>query len=230
MRCVIVDDEVLAQKVLKRHVERSNFLKLVGVYGNIPELEKGLEKQEVDLIFLDVMLPEVTGIEFLRTIKDIPQVILVSSKKDFALEAFEHDVTDYLLKPIDYERFHKAAKKAQTIHQTFESDPTKKNEFFVKINQELVKIYLDEIMFVEAYGDYVKVHGENGKYVFLSTMKSLEAQLPADEFLRIHKSFIVRIDKITKVDPSTVFLEDKQIPVSRTYKENLKNKLNLLKN
>lgn len=230
MRCVIVDDEVLAQKVLKRHVERSNFLKLVGVYGNIPELEKGLEKQEVDLIFLDVMLPEVTGIEFLRTIKDIPQVILVSSKKDFALEAFEHDVTDYLLKPIDYERFHKAAKKAQTIYQTFESDPTKKNEFFVKINQELVKIYLDEIMFVEAYGDYVKVHGENGKYVFLSTMKSLEAQLPADEFLRIHKSFIVRIDKITKVDPSTVFLEDKQIPVSRTYKENLKNKLNLLKN
>lgn len=188
MNCVIVDDEVMAQKVLEQCVKNTSFLNLVGIYGNVKELINGLNGQQVDLILLDIMLPETTGIEFLRSIKDVPQVILVSSKPDYALEAFEHDVTDYILKPITYERFFKAAQKAKNIHETVTGSDEKGNEFFVKINQELVKIYLNEIQFVEAYGDYVKVISESGKFVFLSTMKSLETKLPDENFLRAHKS------------------------------------------
>lgn len=174
------------------------------------------------------MLPETTGIEFLRSIKEVPQVILVSSKPDYALEAFEHDVTDYILNPITYERFLKAAQKAKNIHEAVTGSDGKGNEFFVKIKQELVKIYLNEIQYVEAYGDYVKVISESGKFVFLSTMKSLETKLPKEDFLRVHKSFIVRLDKITKFDSHTAYINNQEVLVSRTYRDLLKSKLNTL--
>jgi len=225
MNCVIVEDELLAQKVLERCVKRTEFLSLLGIYENIDDLIIGLNGKDIDLIFLDIMLPGTNGIEFLRSIKNIPQVILVTSKKEFALEAFELDVTDYILKPIDYDRFFKAAKKAQAINNSIVPDQKKSNEFFVKINQELVKIYLDEILFIEAYGDYVKIHCTNSKHVFLSTMKSLEAKLPEEDFLRIHKSYSVRLDNIEKADNSKVYIKDSKIPVSRTYKDSLKQRL-----
>lgn len=226
MNCVIVDDEVLAQKVLEKCVKKTNFLNLKGVYGNVNELISGLKSKEIDLIFLDVMLPEISGIEFLQSINDIPQVILVSSKKDFALEAFDYDVTDYLLKPIHYDRFLKAAMKAQNIHQSLQQSNEHNNEFFIKINQELVKISLTDVSYIEAYGDYVKVYAEHGNYVFLSTMKALEVKLPKTDFIRVHKSFIIRIDKIIKADSSTIYLSNKkQIPISRTYKDSFKDVL-----
>jgi DNA-binding LytR/AlgR family response regulator len=228
MNCVIVDDELFAQKALEKCVERTDFLTLCGIYKNVSELTEGLKGKDIDLIFLDILLPGTTGIEFLRQIKNIPQVILVSSKKEFALEAFELDVTDYILKPIEYARFLKAGQKALNIHNTVVNNQQTNNEFFVKINQEMVKILLDEILFIEAYGDYVKMHSEAGKYVFLSTMKSLEAKLPENDFLRIHKSFIARVDKINKADNAHVFINDTKILVSRTYKDGLKERLNNL--
>ncbi len=147
-------------------------------------------------------------------------------KKEFALEAFELDVTDYILKQIEYARFLKAAQKALNIHNTLEHNQQANNEFFVKINQEMVKILLDEILFIEAYGDYEKIHSKAGKYMFLSTMKSLETKLPENDFLRVHKSFIARLDKISKADNANIFINDTKIPVSRTYKDSLKERLN----
>ncbi|UTW60946.1 response regulator transcription factor [bacterium SCSIO 12741] len=228
MNCVVVDDEHLSRKVLEKCISQTDFLNLVGYYTNALELKKGLDEKKIDLIFLDIQMPEMTGIEFIRTIKDIPQVILVTSRTNYAIEAFENDVTDYLVKPISYERFLKAAEKAQKIHEAFGNNDAEENIIYVKSDSRLIKVDLLSVTFIEALGDYVRIHTKSGKYTVLSTMKAMEAKLPSDDFMRIHKSFIVRIDKILKIEKNTVYLEKDRIPVSRTYKDSLKSRLNIL--
>lgn len=228
MNCVVVDDEALSRRVLEKCIADTPFLHLVGSYGSAMELDKALKQKSVDLIFLDIQMPNMTGIEFVQQLEDIPQVIFVTAKTGYAVEAFENDATDYLVKPINVERFQKAADKAKRIHEAFGKDKDGENTIYVKSDSRLLKLDIRDISFIEALGDYVRLHTKNGKYTVLSTMKAMETKLPKDDFMRIHKSFIVRLDKIIKIERNMVYLESTSIPVSRSYKDTLKGRLNLL--
>lgn len=227
MKCIIVDDETLSRKAVQRCVELTPFLELAGSYASAIEAKEALNTMEVDLIFLDVEMPEMTGIEFIQTFRDIPQIVMVTSKKEYAFEAFEYDVTDYLEKPVQYPRFLKAAEKAKRIFENLVSETKDQEHIFIKADQALVKVDLQEICYIEALGDYVRVYTAKTRYTVLSTMKAFEAKLSDKDFMRVHKSYIVRLDQIKQIEGNMIHLEKNTIPVSRTYKELLINRINL---
>ena len=200
----------------------------MGSYSSAIELQAEIESKKIDLIFLDIQMPEMTGLEFIKSIENIPQVIFVTSRTSYAIEAFENDVTDYLVKPIVYERFLKAAQKAEKINDLFGDESEDERIIYVKSDSRLIKVDLTQITMIEALGDYVRIHTKSGKYTVLSTMKAMSSKLDNTEFLRVHKSYIVRLDKILRIDKNTIYMEKTQIPVSRTYKESLKAALKIL--
>jgi DNA-binding LytR/AlgR family response regulator len=188
-----------------------------------------LNANEVQLLFLDVEMPGITGLELLKTLKNLPEVILVTSKKEYALDAFEFAVTDYLLKPPTYPRFLKAVEKVREKLKPGRNQVEFRGNFiFVKADSALVKLDIREILWVEALADYVAIVTPKKKYVAHSTMKAIEAKLPSDQFLRIHRSYIVRIDKIDAIEENTVLIQGKMIPVGGTFRENLMNSLDFL--
>ena len=228
MNCVIVDDEKLSLTLVEKFVQDTKSLNLVGSYSNGNDLHKALNSKQVDLIFLDINMPEINGIDLIKTTKNIPQVIFITSHPDYAIEAFEHDVTDYLVKPINFQRFLKSVARAEKIHNAFGIEETEKNTIYVKSDSRLIKVDLTKLTYIEALGDYVRIHSKLGKYTVLSTMKAMEVKLPDDEFMRVHKSYIVRIDKIQKVIKNEAYLEGYTVPISRSYKDALKERLPLL--
>jgi DNA-binding LytR/AlgR family response regulator len=228
MNCVIVDDEKLSRIVIEKFVQDTKSLHLVGSYSNGSDLQKALISKQVDIVFLDINMPEINGIDLIKTIENIPQVIFITSHTEYAIEAFEHDVTDYLVKPVEFQRFLKSVSRAEKIHHAFGVEETDKNTIYVKSDSRLIKLDLAKINYIEALGDYVRIHSKMGKYTILSTMKSMDQKLPSDQFMRVHKSYIVRMDKIQKVIKNEVHLEGKIIPVSRSYKDALKERLPLL--
>mgnify|MGYP006072735857 FL=1 len=228
MNCVIVDDEKLSLTLVEKFVQDTKSLNLVGSYSNGNDLHKALNSKQVDLIFLDINMPEINGIDLIKTTKNIPQVIFITSHPDYAIEAFEHDVTDYLVKPINFQRFLKSVARAEKIHNAFGIEETEKNTIYVKSDSRLIKVDLTKLTYIEALGDYVRIHSKLGKYTVLSTMKAMEVKLPDDQFMRVHKSYIVRIDKIQKVIKNEAYLEGYTVPISRSYKDALKERLPLL--
>jgi len=228
MNCVIVDDEKLSRTIVEKFVQDTKSLNLVGSYSKGSDLHNALNSKQVDLIFLDINMPEINGIDLVKTTKNIPQVIFITSHPDYAIEAFEHDVTDYLVKPINFQRFLKSVDRAEKIHNAFGIEETEKNTIYVKSDSRLIKIDLTKLTYIEALGDYVRIHSKLGKYTVLSTMKAMDLKLPDDQFMRVHKSYIVRIDKIQKVIKNEVYLEGCTVPVSRSYKDALKERLPLL--
>ena len=228
MNCVIVDDEKLSLTLVEKFVQDTKSLNLVGSYSNGNDLHKALNSKQVDLIFLDINMPEINGIDLIKTTKNIPQVIFITSHPDYAIEAFEHDVTDYLVKPINFQRFLKSVARAEKIHNAFGIEETEKNTIYVKSDSRLIKVDLTKLTYIEALGDYVRIHSKLGKYTVLSTMKAMELKLPNDQFMRVHKSYIVRVDKIQKVIKNEAHLEGYTVPVSRSYKDALKERLPLL--
>ena len=228
MNCVIVDDEKLSLTVVEKFVQDTKSLNLVGSYSNGNDLHKALNSKQIDLIFLDINMPEINGIDLVKTTKNIPQVIFITSHPDYAIEAFEHDVTDYLVKPINFQRFLKSVARAEKIHNAFGIEETEKNTIYVKSDSRLIKVDLTKLTYIEALGDYVRIHSKLGKYTVLSTMKAMEVKLPDDQFMRVHKSYIVRIDKIQKVIKNEAYLEGYTVPISRSYKDALKERLPLL--
>ena len=231
LNCIIVDDENLSRKAVERCVNLTGFLNLIGVYSNAIEAKEGLKEKKVDLIFLDINMPEMSGLEFIQTFRDVPQIIVVSSHKEFAFEAFRFDVTDYISKPVDYARFLKAAEKAQKVHESIdqkENDGNGSDFIFVKSDFALHKLNLKDILYVEALGDYVKIFTEESRLLVLSTMKAISTKLPENDFMRIHKSYIVRLDKIQQIEGNMLRLGKNSIPVSRTQKDALISRFNLL--
>lgn len=228
MNCVIVDDEKISRAVIENYVQQTPTLNLVGSYSNGHDLKKALINKKIDLILLDINMPEINGIDILKTVTDIPQVVFITGHTDYAIEAFEYDVTDYLVKPIQYGRFLKAIDKAQKIHSVFGENEEDNNTIYIKSDSRLIKIDLNKITFIEALGDYVRIHTKMGKHTVLSTMKAMEQKLSDQDFLRIHKSYIVRLDKIQKVVRNNVYLETQAIPVSRSYKDILRERLPML--
>lgn len=216
IKCIVVDDEPLAVSLLGSYVEKIPFFELVFSTENPILALEYIQKNDADLIFLDIQMPELSGINFMKIVGDKLKYILTTAYSEYALEGYEHNVIDYLLKPISFGRFEKSALKAQ---ERLPADEISANSyFFVKSSGQQHKINFDEILYIESIKDYVNIKTDNQEYIVLDTLKSLENQLP-ENFARVHKSFILNLDKIEKIDVRNVFLNSgKEIPIGETYK------------
>jgi len=223
IKCIIVDDEPLAVSLLGSYVEKIPFLELVFSTENPIEALEFIQKNDADLVFLDIQMPELTGINFMKIIGDKMKYILTTAYSEYALEGYEHNVVDYLLKPISFDRFSKSVMKAQERFPVAEASEI--GHFFVKSSGQQHRINFDEILYVESIKDYVNIKTETQEYIVLDTLKSLENQLPAN-FTRIHKSFILNLDKVKSLNSKKVILiSEHEISVGEMYKSNLLEKL-----
>jgi DNA-binding LytR/AlgR family response regulator len=220
LRCLIVDDEPLARKGMEEYVSAVPFLELAGTASRAAEARGMLKAGDTDLLLLDIQMPEQTGLEFLRSLTDPPLVIITTAFDEFALQGYELDVVDYLVKPIPFERFVKAVTKAKDYMQ-YRKNPEKPGEdhLFVKSNGRLERVNLNEILFVEAMQNYIIIHRASGKLVVYMTLSSLEKQLPPDRFMRVHKSFVTSLGHVDTIDGHTLHIGKHHIPVSRSLRQ-----------
>jgi DNA-binding LytR/AlgR family response regulator len=232
MKCIIVDDDPIALRLLKQLISKTNDLDLIGEFLSAEEALSFIDaKNQIDLIFLDIEMPGMTGIDFIRTQKYNSQVILVSGHTGYAAEAFEYNVTDFLTKPLNFERFLKSVEKALQISENIKTSNkiNKTGDLYLKQGSRLIHINERDILYIEALADYVTVNCSNGeKYTILSTMKSIENKLTNDDFARIHRSFIIRLEKIKEIEDDSVSIGNQVLPISRSQKPILFEKLHLL--
>ena len=223
----VVDDDKAICALLESYVLETEFLILKGVFNSAIPAVGFLNREEVDLVFSDVEMPGMTGIEFVQSLQTKPLFIFISGREKYAIEAFECQVVDYLLKPFGYARFLKSALKAQEI---FKSQYGHKDtqEIFVKVEERFIKLDVKTILWVEALGNYVVIQTLKDRYVIHTTMKGMEEKLPREAFIRVHRSFLVRIDRIEEMDEHVVVVQKKVIPVGRSYKKNLILTLNIV--
>lgn len=221
IRCIIVDDEALAQDVIKSHLHKWPEFELLGTYRNASEALKALQTQEVDLMFLDIRLPGSSGLQFLKTLTNPPIVILTTAYAEYALEGYELSVLDYLLKPISLERFSKALQKvsADRLYSTKPEESPKSDHMFIKSGGKYFKVNYSEILYIQGMRDYLRIYTPDYSLITLQTMNEMERMLPAGEFMRIHRSYIVSIPRIRSVYGSTIELEKESLPVGLSYKE-----------
>jgi DNA-binding LytR/AlgR family response regulator len=223
IKCIIIDDEPLAVSLLGSYVEKIPFLELVFSTENPIEALEFIQKNDADLVFLDIQMPELTGINFMKIVGDKMKYILTTAYSEYALEGYDHNVVDYLLKPISFDRFSKSVMKAQERFPVTEVSET--GHFFVKSSGQQHRINFDEILYVESIKDYVNIKTETQEYIVLDTLKSLENQLPAN-FTRIHRSFILNLDKVKSLNSKKVILiSEHEISVGEIYRSNLLEKL-----
>lgn len=225
LRCVIVDDEPLAGECLAKYIEVLDYLELVAIAENPLELDKLLETESIDLIFLDIQMPYMTGMDFLKIKTGLPMVIITTAYPNYALEGFQFDVLDYLLKPITFNRFFKASNKAKELHFLKTpnlGNPTAASEpeyLFLKCESKYEKILIEDILFVQALQNYVVIHTYKNKYMSLLTLKTVEAYLESYPFLRVHKSYLVATGKIESIENSEISIQGHCIPLSRNLRE-----------
>lgn len=230
IKCLVVDDEPLALNILEDYISKMPFLQLIKATTNPIEALTLVQQGDIDLVFLDVQMPELTGIQFLRIANGKAKVILTTAYPQYALEGYELDVVDYLLKPIAFDRFFKSAQKAQGIIQPAaakpiaSAEPARKDDFsndfiFVKTEHKIQKVYLHDILYIEGLKDYISIFTPAERIITLQNMKKMEDALPEKHFIRVHKSYIVSINKIDSIERSRIFIGDKIIPVGDTYRE-----------
>ncbi len=225
LKTVIIDDSGMQMKVISKLVSNHPNLSLLDTYENGMVARKGIKGNAVDLILLDIEMPVINGFDFLDAMDKRPQVIIISGKPDYALRAFDYDVTDYLHKPISLNRFNTAIQRAVTNHLNAESDTNPKDFIFVNSNLQKKKVIVGEIKWIEALGDYVKLVTDSGSILVLSTMKAFIQRLPAEKFVRIHKSYTVNIERIDRFNSTSVEVMGKRIPLSRLKKVSLEKAL-----
>ncbi len=230
LKTIIVDDEPLALEVLEAHIAKIPELKLIAQCNNALEAHQILQEQDIDLMLLDIQMPQLTGTEFLKGLQNPPMIIFTTAYSNYAVESFELNALDYLLKPISFERFFKAINKALEQHKSKEEknnpSPKEAEDFvFIKADKKLVKVHYKNIFYIEGLKDYVIVFTSTGKIITLQTMKKLEEKLPQNIFKRIHRSYIVNLDKIQSVIGNMVEIspkgESKLLPVGKNYREEL---------
>lgn len=227
MNCVIIDDEPLAREGIANYVREVDFLHLTATCENPVELIKILDQHVIHLIFLDIQMPKMNGIDFLKIVKNPPIVIITTAFPTYALEGFQLNVLDYLLKPITFERFFKSVNKAKDYYQLLTkptvTDAEKKDPqpdyFFIKCGSKYEKIQLADILYVEGMQNYVTIYTSKGKYLTLLNLKNLEENLNSKAFIRVHKSYIVSINKIEAIEGNEIFIQSNRIPISRNYRE-----------
>ena len=222
LNCVVVDDSSLQRMAITKLVNNHPNLHLVGDFSNAIEAKNCMTVHNVDLIFLDVEMPVISGFDFIDGLKIKPQVIFITSKAEYALKAFDYDATDYLQKPIILERFNASVKRALDLHMMKRENYEEEGDYiFIKSNLKKLKVFTNKIKWIEAYGDYVKVVTEDDTNLVLSTMKSFENNLSRDKFIRVHKSYIINIDKVERFNSKFAEIGITKIPLSRNKKEDL---------
>ncbi|SFW81701.1 LytR/AlgR family response regulator transcription factor [Chitinophaga sancti] len=214
--CIVTDDEPFARKGLQGYIEKIDFLELKGLCENAVELNSLLKVQPVDVLFLDIEMPYMTGIELLRNLSKPPKVVFTTAYEKYAVHGYELEVLDYLLKPISFERFLKSANK---IYDYFQNQPGSNDYFFVKVDSKLEKIAIKDILFVEAMENYVAIYIPDRKIITHLTLKMLQEHLPATSFVQPHKSYLVAIDKVNSIEGNTLYVGAFQIPISKYQKE-----------
>lgn len=224
LECVIIDDEPLAINVIAEHIEKTDFLSLKSTFVNPVKAIDYLSENRVDLIFVDIQMPDISGIELVKKLDYKPTVIFTTAYDQYAVEGFKVDAVDYLLKPVDYPEFIKAVQKAKKwIYANKEMKSIKADEqfLFIKSEYKIVRIELNTIRYIEGMSEYVRIHRENAKPIMsLLSLKSLQEQLPLDKFMRVHKSYIVNLSKITEIEGSDIKFDGNVIvPVSKMYRE-----------
>jgi len=224
MNCIAVDDEPLALDVIEAHVKRHPELNLIARCNNAAEASEVLKTRKVDLMFLDIKMPEISGLSFVKSLENKPLFMFTTAYPDYAVEGFELDAIDYLVKPIPYDRFAKGVDKAKEYysikHNADVAETDLENEYiFVKANQKLIKVAYNDIYYVEAFADYVKIFLEDKKIVTLQTMKNMEKKLPSDMFSRVHRSFIVNRNLVDSFSTSICEVNSVKIPIGKNYKE-----------
>ena len=230
IKCIIIDDEPLARKGLIEYIADVDFLQLAGEYDTALKAAGMLNKGEIQLLFLDIQMPKITGLEFFKTLQQPPPVIFTTAYPQYALDGFEVNALDYLVKPISFERFLKAAMKAREYYEvrdknSEESITPTSDYFFIKADNKLVKLFFEDVLFAEALQNYVVIHTKDKKYITYLTFKAVEDYLPADRFIRTHKSYIVAASKIDSIEANDIRIGQHHIPIGRTLKEEVMEKL-----
>ncbi len=235
IKCIVVDDEPLAIRVIESHIEKINDIELVAKCSNAIEALEILKNNKIDLIFLDIQMPELTGLEFLNTLQNPPTIIFTTAYRNYAIDAFELDILDYLLKPITFERFCKSINKFYKLLTNKEPEALGNTSLrqvgpdpfiYIKRNKTMIKILLKDILFIESIKDYIRIHTNKDSYITKQQISVIEKNLPDEYFIRVHKSFIVSIEKITTFSPNFIGINDKKIPIGRSYKAYALSKLN----
>ena len=226
LNCVTIDDEPLAREGISNYIREIDFLRMVGSGSNPVELIQLLDQQSIDLVFLDIQMPIMNGIDFLKMAQNPPMIIITTAYPSYALEGFQLDVLDYLLKPITFNRFFKAVNKAKNYAQLQLASTTEGSQaaeaedyFFIKCENKYEKLFFADILYIQAMQNYVIIHTSKGKYITLLYLKNVEQYLEGQAFMRVHKSYIVAIPKIEAIDNNELLIQDHRIPISRNYKD-----------
>lgn len=229
INCIIIDDKPLAIDILANYISKTSFLKCVGSFSNPLTAFQFMREASVDLIFLDIQMPELTGIQFMRILQGKCKAIFVTAYTEYALEGYEHDVIDYLLKPVSFERFYKAAEKARTQCEltsivlkdvmNAEIPSTDTNNLFIKTDYKIVRIPINTILYIEAKQNYISIITNENSVMSLQSIKSIEQKLPSNKFIRVHKSYIVSIDKIDTIERSSIHIGKITLPVGENYRD-----------
>lgn len=226
IKCLAIDDEPLALKQISSYIDKIPFLETVGLCQSAYEAMEYLEKNEIDLMFVDINMPDLNGMDFVKSLTVKPQIIFTTAYSEYAIDGFKVDAIDYILKPISYETFLKSANKAKTWFEINQKQPetiqTTKDCLFVKSEYKLIRIMLADIKYIESANEYIQIHLVNDQPVTtLIRLKSMEEQLPKDKFMRVHRSFIVNLDRVTEIERNRIIFDHKvYIPIGDQYKEN----------
>lgn len=230
MNCIIVDDDEMSRSTVEHFVEQTEFLNLKAKCSSAAEAIEALRENSIDLVFLDIEMPQMSGLEMLETLQNNPYIIFITSKREYAVEAFEHNVVDYLLKPLKYVRFIKAVNKVLDLQNASKSttfDVTEE-DIFVKSELKYVRIKFSEVYYVEAMADYVVLYLKDAKHIIHSTMKGIEKKLPSDSFVRVHRSYIVNISRVSQVENTNIVINGNRLPIGASYKADFMGKLKIL--
>lgn len=226
INCLVVDDEPIARKGIMEYVRQIDYLNAVAQCKSAAEAAGLLQKNKIDLVFLDIQMPKLTGIEFVKALTDPPLIIFTTAYSEYALEGFELDVVDYLLKPISFARFLKAAEKAQSyVNARNKEVSITPDFFFIKCNGKIEKIIMADVVYIEAMANYVIIHTRQKKYITYLTFSGIEEQLPTHLFVRIHKSYIVSISAIQTIDGNGVLTSSTRLPMSKNYRSDVMNRI-----
>ena len=232
MNCIIVDDNKMARTALKKLIEQVDSLVLQEECASPIDAYNYLLKESIDLVFLDVEMPGMTGIELIKNLEKRPIIILITSKTDYAVEAFELNVADYIIKPVTLSRFMVAVAKAKELFelkgQKIELNEKDKEYMFVRSNSILTKIKINDITYIQALGDYVNIYTLDSRYTVHITLKGMEEKLPEEKFYRLHRSYLIALDHIDKVEEGTAFIGKHPVPIGEQYKKELLKKINLI--
>lgn len=227
IRCLIVDDEPLAREILGQYVSQSDELQLVGTCKNANEVVELLQKEPVDVLFLDIQMPGISGMALMKSLENPPLVVFTTAYDQYAVEGYEVSAVDYLLKPISPDRFKKAVEKVREMIQYKKSSSRDLNYMFIRADYQDIKVMFDDILYVEGLKDYVKVVTKEKRIITLTNIKGMLEKLPQDRFIRVHKSYIVAKDKVQTVKGTILTIDDKEIPIGLTFKDNFMKGMNL---